>query len=154
MWSCTETPNGRRWWVEGIWGGGGGGGGMVVARGVFSTSEARRLTGLEYWGKAVGEPRPQMVFHLLQLHTELPSSQRWESALRSASDPTGSAVVTAHPSPNPSSDSRRLYFSPVLLCGFFSRSRFFAFSSRRRKQWELMTVFLENESKTVLSATK
>lgn len=87
--SFTMSPNGR-----GCWGFIGKGEG-----GVFCTSEAGELAGPEHRGRAVGGPRPQMLFHLLCLHTELPSSQHWELALRVLSDPGGSAVVTALPLP-------------------------------------------------------
>lgn len=72
---------------------------------MLSTSEAEELTGPEHRGEAVGGPRPQMVFHLLCFHTELPSSRLWKSALRASSDPPGSAFVTAHPSLSSSSGS-------------------------------------------------
>lgn len=38
-------------------------------------------------------PCPQMAFHLLWLHTELPSSQLWEPALRASSDPPLSPLI-------------------------------------------------------------
>ncbi len=47
--------------------------------------------------KQRGAPCPQLVFHLLCFHTELPSSRLWELALRASSDPSRSAFVTAHP---------------------------------------------------------
>lgn len=90
--SCTDSPNGRRCRVQHCW----------VLLGVrrrkgwwcFSTSEAEELTGPEHRGEATGGPQPQMVFHLLCLHTEQPSSQLWEAAFRASSDPRGSAFVT------------------------------------------------------------
>lgn len=43
----------------------------------------------------MGCPAPTWRFHLLRLHTGLPSSQLWELAFRTSSDPAGCAFVTA-----------------------------------------------------------
>lgn len=102
----------RPWSSHQMAGGGGGGAGCRLpgaagCRGCFALQRQRRS---EHREEAVGGPCPQMVFHLLSFHTALPSSQLWESALRSSSDPSGSAFVTAHLSLSSS------------LCCFLSRS--------------------------------
>lgn len=89
--------------------------GAVGCDWVLSTSEAEELTGPEHRGEAAGEPWPQMVFHLLCFHTELPSSRRWESALRTSSDPPGSAFVTAHHSLSSSLGSGCLIPAPPII---------------------------------------
>lgn len=67
-----------------------------VQKGVLWTSEAESLTESEHSrGGAVGCPAPKWRFHLLRLHTELPSSQLWELAFRTSSDPAGCAFVPA-----------------------------------------------------------
>lgn len=68
-----------------------------VQKGVLWTSEAESLTESEHsqGGGAVGCPAPTWRFHLLRLHTGLPSSQLWELAFRTSSDPAGCAFVTA-----------------------------------------------------------
>lgn len=101
-----------------VWGGGGGYG---WGGGCFSTSEAEELTGPEHRGEAAGGPQPQMVFHLLCLHTEQPSSQLWEAALRASSDPHGSAFVTTR---DPSFGLCSVSVSFLLFCAllfFFFR---------------------------------
>lgn len=107
--SCTELPNGRRCRVQQCW---------VWWGELFSTSEAEKLTGPEHRDEAAGGGQPQMVFHLLCFHTELPSSQLWESALRASSDPPGSAFVTTHPYLSSSLCSVSVLFLPFpLFCG-------------------------------------
>lgn len=138
--------------------------GGCSARGVkevFSTSEAEELAGPEHRGAAAGGPRPQMVFHLLCFHTELPSSQLWESALRASSDPTGSAVVTAHPLPELQFvlSPPHFWFFPSLslslsLTFFPFPCAILVFGSCWCEYFELIAVFPSNESKTPPSVTK
>lgn len=56
----------------------------------------QRQSGFNSRGEAAaGRPAPKWRFHLLCLHAGLPSSQLWELAFRTSSDPAGCAFVTA-----------------------------------------------------------